>query len=662
MLTSTRTFQEAAIHFKKYGYYCAAPAGTYEYRQYWDEQVDRCLNGYKSGDMSVSGYHYFYLNFCPILRTVTDSYEITGNRTSARKILDFPAFWDSDYDYFKFVEAAIKAGQHVVVLKARGKGYSYKGASMCDRNFFLKRGSKNFVLASEKEYLIKDGFLNKCWDFMSFIDTNTAWSKRRQKIDKDIHKRASYIEYQNGVEIEKGFKSEIMGVSLKDDPDKARGKRGELIFAEEAGKFPGLKQAWGVARPSVEDGSSTVGTLIAFGTGGEEGSDFEGLRDLFYSPEAYNIYSRDNEWDAGASGTKCGYFVPAYMNATGFMDEDGNSNMSRAKDFFENERSIIKTAAKDPGEIDRFIAENPFTPKEAMLQIGANNLPIAELQAWQSYLLAHPALINMGVPGILVAHIDGIKFKPDDSVQPVYKFPHKPGEDVHGCIVQYQSPYIDSDSGRTPAHMYIISHDPYAQDKSTGNVSLGSAFVIKRPNNISQPDDMIVASYVGRPNSTDEYNDNLFKLAQYYNAKIGFENDRGDVLGYAKRVRKLHYLEEEFEMEYNSNMPKSSVKRGYGMHMTPQRKAQGELYLRDWLKTARGKTVNGEYKLNIHLIYDPALLEELIKFNREGNFDRAMALMVGMYYLKEIEYKQLSVQRSRPETVGFFNSMDQFYK
>lgn len=670
MLVNTREFQRSALYFEKYGFYTDSPPGTYDHKQFWDEETNRCINGYSVGGIKITGYHYQYLNYCPILRTVVDSYEITGKRQSAAKTVAFPAFWDGDYRYYHFVEEAIINGKHVVVLKARGKGYSYKGASMCNRNYFLKRKSKNFVLASEKEYLIKDGFLNKCWDFMSFIDEHTAWTKRRHKMDKDMHKRSSYVEYTNGVPVEKGYKSEIIGVSLKDDPDKGRGKRGELIFFEEAGKFPGLLEAWSAARPSVEDGRITVGTLIAFGTGGEEGSDFEGLREMFYSPNAYNIFEHDNIWDEGALGNKCGYFVPSYQNATGFMDVDGNSFENDAKNFYTAERKTIRETAKDPTQIDRFVAENPFTPREAMLSVGTNNLPVAELQAWQNYLYAHPHLINMGVPGTLVRIPEGIKFMPDETAKPIYQFPHKKTrsdgtvdriDDLTGCVVQYQAPYKDGDSGRVPSHMYIICHDPYAQDKATGEISLGAALVIKRANNISQPDDMIVASYIGRPNTTDEYNDNLFKLATYYNAKIAFENDRGDVIGYAKRFRLLHYLEEEFEMEYNSNMPKSSVKRGYGMHMTPQRKAQGELYIRDWLKLHRGKTMNGEYKLNMHLIYDPAILEELIKFNREGNFDRAMALMVGMYHLKEIEYKQLAV-KVKSESTGFFSRIEQFYK
>ena len=50
------------------------------------------------------------------------------------------------------------------------------------------------------------------------------------------------------------------------------------------------------------------------------------------------------------------------------------------------------------------------------------------------------------------------------------------------------------------------------------------------------------------------------------------------------------------------------------------------------------RTVNedGTTVLNLHKIYDLALLQELIKFNHKGNFDRVMALMVGMYHTREL--------------------------
>jgi hypothetical protein len=66
-------------------------------------------------------------------------------------------------------------------------------------------------------------------------------------------------------------------------------KRGKLILWEEAGKFPGLKTAWQIARPSVEDSGIAFGLMIAYGTGGTLGADYEGLKEMFYEPNVYNV-------------------------------------------------------------------------------------------------------------------------------------------------------------------------------------------------------------------------------------------------------------------------------------------------------------------------------------------------------------------------------------
>ena len=57
----------------------------------------------------------------------------------------------------------------------------------------------------------------------------------------------------------------------------------------------------------------------------------------------------------------------------------------------------------------------------------------------------------------------------------------------------------------------------------------------------------------------------------------------------------------------------------------------------------------GKKLLNLHKIYDPALLTELIKFNHHGNFDRVMAFMIGMYHTRELynaEVKDILEDRS----------------
>jgi hypothetical protein len=53
--------------------------------------------------------------------------------------------------------------------------------------------------------------------------------------------------------------SSVFGISLKDNPEKARGIRGPLIHYEEDGLFPNLEKAWGVNRKAVEDGDVAFG-------------------------------------------------------------------------------------------------------------------------------------------------------------------------------------------------------------------------------------------------------------------------------------------------------------------------------------------------------------------------------------------------------------------
>ena len=632
MFKDSIKYSPAAQHYLEFGFYTDAIPGTREFYDYWDEQKKRCLEGY----LDLSGYHYFYLNFCPIDRVV-DDYLVDGTKI-ARRDRTFPAFYDGDHEYFTAVDEARKTNKHLVVLKARRKGFSYKAAAMLARNYFLMRNSKNYVFASQKEYLIGDGLLSKAWDFLSFVDDNTAWTQPRLR-DREMHKQSGYKKNVNGADVELGMKSQIIGVSLKDNPDKVRGKAGDLIFFEEAGSFGGLLKAWEVAMPTMRQGSKTLGTMIAFGTGGEEGVGFDGMEELFYHPESYDCMAFDNNWDAGAMGTTCGYFVPIQQNLDGFIDEDGNSDKEAAIKHEELQREK-KKGANDPKALDQYTAEHPFTPQEATLQVTANLFDVTSLKEQYNKIKAN-GLESEGTAGIMYYDKDGKStFKPSEDVSKINKFPHRKGDKIDGAVVVYEAPF-KTEAGDVPHNLYIICHDPYAQSKSTNNESLGAAYVIKRPNNLSKPDDIIVASYVGRPKTQDEYNRNLFMLAEYYNAKIGFENDRGELIAYAKRYRKLHKLQEEFEMLDKKELRSRNVKRQYGMHMTEQRKRQGELYIRDWLITPRHTDEDGNVTLNLHKIYDVGLLQELIKFNHRGNFDRVMAFMVGMYHTRELYNREV---------------------
>ena len=91
---NTEVFREEARKFQKYGSYCLDPWGSPDWFTYWQEQRRRVINGYTSGGVKITGDHYFYLNFCPILKV-----EDTTLKKSS-KVTDFPDFWDGDYNYF----------------------------------------------------------------------------------------------------------------------------------------------------------------------------------------------------------------------------------------------------------------------------------------------------------------------------------------------------------------------------------------------------------------------------------------------------------------------------------------------------------------------------------------------------------------------------------
>lgn len=361
-------FRQPALRFLEVGSYCQYPEGTSEYFKYWDEQMDRCKNGYTADDGDfISGYNYFYLNFCPIQRIIYTTLNQDGTYiTKKTRDLQFPDFYDYDYYFFQAVEDAEAEGKHLCALKSRRKGYSYKNAAMACRNYYLFAGSKTYIYASNKQYLTEDGILTKAWDYMDFIDKNTAWGKKRS-VNTQMRKRAGFFtkdEYGN--EIELGFKSEIIGVTLKDNPDVVRGKAGKLIIFEEAGSFSELGAAWQIARPSVEQDGMAFGTMIAFGTGGDEDSHFETLKDMFYNPDGYNCIGFDNIWDETPSDKKCGFFIPQYTNMDFrdndgnriYMDNDGNTLRKKSLEYILAERKKVIENATNSVAVDRYVAEH----------------------------------------------------------------------------------------------------------------------------------------------------------------------------------------------------------------------------------------------------------------------------------------------------------------
>lgn len=654
-LHDTDKFRQAAIFFQQHGCYTLAPRGTTDYNKYWEQETDRCLNGYTAPDgEGITGYNYFYLNYSPIMRLKEEEYtDREGNlRKRRQRILEFPSFWDYDYYYFCAIEQAELEGKHMAVLKCRQRGYSFKGGSMLVRNYMLIPGSKNFAIASEQKFLIGDGLLTKAWQIMDFLDKHTEWAKQRL-VSTRMERTSGYkITDEFGKQTEQGYLSSITGITLKNDPERVRGTRAKLVLWEEGGKFPSLLDAWRIEQPSVEtDDGKAFGLMIAFGTGGTEGASFEGLKELFYKPKSYNVLSFPNIWDDGRENTECAFFVPAYSNLESFdddgnqvyMDKDGNSYKEKAIENLIDQRNKVKDGGASQQSIDRFISERPIKPAEAVLELGKNIFPRKLLMDQLTRIRTNKKLQSM-------KHIVDLEWDGNGQVKAIEKpsgditnYPLKKGDKPHGSVVIWEYPVKDP-----PLGLYIGGCDPYDHDDSFTN-SLGSTFIFKRVRAGEAWTDVIVAEYSGRPDTAEEYYENVRKLLTFYNARLLFENERKGIYPYFTNKHCDYLLADQPDKIISEVFKDSKVQRRKGCHMTKQIRAYGEGLILEWLLDEFE-----EGHPNVERVYSEPLIEELIENDGVRNVDRVIALCMVMIYREELYQVKVSSAKEQNKQVELF--------
>lgn len=654
-IKNTKKFCEAAEFFKVHKCYTLAPRGTTDYVKYWERETDRCLNGYTAPDGDqITGYHYFYLNYCPIMRLDETEYTDRNGDTRKRRerIFDFPKFWDYDYYYFNAVEEAETVGKHMAVLKCRQRGYSFKGAAMLVRNYELIPGSKNFAVASEQKFLVGDGLLTKAWQIMDFIDKNTAWAKQRLTSTRMERVSGYKVTDEFGKQTEQGYLSSITGITLKNDPERIRGTRGRLVLWEESGKFPSLLDAWRVEQPAVEtDDGVAFGLMISFGTGGTEGASFDGLKELFYKPKAYNVLSFPNIWDDNAEQTECGFFVPAWSNLESFdddgkyiyMDEDGNSFREKTIEELIKQRNIIKDGGASQQSIDRFISERPIKPQEAVLELGKNIFPRKLLMDQLTRLRTNKKLQSMKHIVDLSWDGNGNIIATEKKTGDITNYPLKKDQKPAGSIVIWEYPVKDP-----PFGLYIGGCDPYDHDESFTN-SLGSTFIFKRVQAGEAWTDVIVAEYSGRPDTAEEYYENVRKLLLFYNARLLFENERKGIYPYFTNKHCDYLLADQPDKVISELFKNSTVQRRKGCHMTKQIRAYGEGLILEWMME--------EYEPghpNIERIFSEPLIEELIMDDQVRNVDRVIALCMVMIYREELYQVKVSSAKEQNKQVELF--------
>lgn len=641
ILEGSDYFRQAALVWQDTGKYTNLKPNANpnsEFGRWIREERRRGWEGYVNPDtgMWVTGDHYWLLNYCPMHLVVRrdDGLEMRTTR--------HPKFWDGQFLVNHYERQSRMHGHHSAYLASRGKGKTGMGASKAAKRFIIGESAENregvqcMVTAADRTKLIgTNQILDVFVDDIDFCAKHTQFASRRLKSSvQELYWEMGYK--KSGSDVAYGSQNSVSGIISGVNQDKLNGSRGVLYLIEEAGIFKDLLSMYNMIRPSVEQGSSVFGQIIAYGTAGDDMSDFTAFQEIFYSPEGYNMEALDNVFDKEGQGRKkCCMFYPAYLNYDdSCVDENGNSDITKALLMILMDRYKVKYGSTDVNTITKRVSQYPITPQEAIIRSRGNMFPVTELNARLNELDNNPNEYDDIYVGEFTQADGKVEFIPTGEI-PIRDFPTKDNK-VKGAIEIFCLPQKTSD-GKIPRGRYIAGADPYDNDVAE-SMSLGSFIMLDTWT------DTIVMEYTGRPDYADDFYEICRKACLFYNATLLYEQNKKGLFPYFSQKNSLQLLADTPEYLLDKQLIKWI---GYGntrkgVTTTMPIKEYGFGLIRDWLLKPVPKIVRteeGEEEeitiSNLYNIRNRALLKELILFHPHLNVDRIMALCMLMIYRQE---------------------------
>lgn len=641
ILENTNFFRPMAKQFQDQGCFTrlkpnANPNSEYgkwlleERRRAWDGLIDPSTGMWVTGDM------YWMLNYCPMHLVKKGKNGIT------LRTVDFPAFWDGQFLVTHYIQQARWNGKHGSELASRGKGKTSLGGALLSKRFILGETSENqsevqcLVTAADRTKLIgTNQILNVFIDDIDFCAKHAPFdNKRLQSSVQELSWQAGYK--RSGSDVKYGSKNSVMGIISGVNQDKLNGSRGVLYIIEEAGIFKDLLSMINLIRPSVEQGTSVFGQLFLYGTAGDSQSNFQDFQEIIYSPNGYNMQPLDNVYDKEGQGRQqITVFYPAYLNKDdGCMDENGNSNVTKALLELLVDRYKIKYGSTDINTITKRISQYPITPQEAILQTNNALFPVSDLNERLNQLDNNPSEYDDVYIGELVQRDGKVEFNPTGDL-PIRDFPTKDNK-LQGALEIFAMPQKDPNGNVFPER-YIIGLDPIDNDKAD-TMSFGSMFVLDLWT------DTIAAEYTGRPPFANDLYELVRKTCLFYNAKCLYENNLHGIFSYFSQHNCTYLLadtpaylkERDIIKTIGSGNTSKGVRAGgsvikYALKL-----------LRDWLMKPVSKIENDaegneiETSMpNLYRLRNRALIKEMILWNPNINVDRIMAMIQVMLYREE---------------------------
>lgn len=701
-VVDSHLFSEVAQHYEKYNKYTLHSEGTVAYSKFVAREEHRRYYGYTCNcklylkdevayltanpakrdrylhPLRITGDHYNFLNYTPIMRVDQDSVKEGSNKT-AKKDRGFPRFFVSQYWLSKVIEFSINNGFNLVVAKSRRAGFSYFQSSRSANKINLIPRATWVLAAYDKKYVTKTGGLAEfIKNNLEFYESSTPFRrnvKGKGLLKKDIENMV--VGYKDKGGNDAGYLGSVISVSFQNNTSAAIGKDAVEINIEELTEAPNLNEFLNVTEPTTRAGALKTGLLFGWGTTGSKVSSWIKFRNWFFNPKMYNAIAFENVWDQDARHTTCGYFKPYWealegLNDVGVeaMDKDGNSNYLVAIAMSDAEREAVK---KEKSESDYLVHCGQYanTPSEAFFTSSVSMFSSAGLVIHANKVKHDPDL-KYYIDGMPVIENGNIIYRSNTYLKSA-NIPTNPyleswfrnkEDNEKGCCRLWYHPYVDPETNRIP-DIYYILYDPFGKDKLSKDVTLDDSLASiqgwMRPNpynNVKRH--TLVCTYTGRLDSMEEVDRLAYHLCLMYGGNKEMmlpEVNRGETIKNFKAWGALHLIARDPLYSWDNKM-KESGSAAYGMVIgSGTTKLDGLEYLKEMLYEVVGVNENGSPIYFYQYINDYPYLEELLKYNFEDNFDRVSCGILHAYMIKSkvFKTKESNKKSNKNDTASIWN-------
>ena len=265
------------------------------FREYWDEQIERCKFGFTPKGMPrITGKHYYYLNFYKILGS-------DGVKGNSRKTLIAPWYRDMDKYYFDLFDTCKEEEKGMIVIKARDKGFSYMNSGILAHEYTFY--PYNHVGVAAGLQVTATSFFDKVKAGLNNQNSNFRHSTLKE--GEEVLKSGYKIKDKEGKWGVDGFQS-VIHCRTMSNPEVYKGERLSVMVFEEAGEFKELLNAYMSSKACFMDGNVQYGVPIIGGTGGDIEAASKDFMEMYYNADAFNLIPM---------------FIPASMCYHGFFNQ-----------------------------------------------------------------------------------------------------------------------------------------------------------------------------------------------------------------------------------------------------------------------------------------------------------------------------------------------------